>query len=197
MGRFTIRGSTRKYSVRKTERVGRTPESDRRRGSPESCDVFSGKWVFDNTWYPLYNVSDCPYMSDQLACRKHGRWSATEIEGEETDVCRGFTEQRTLDIHGVFITVGNSGPLLPFSEQRWSNEENGICEGLDGLEAMELAMEAWADWVASKGIPSRSVSSSLPCPLHIYGEFQIRFNSKFRLSETMSSNVKAGHWNTY
>ena len=35
--------------------------------------MFSGKWVFDNTSYPLYNESRCPYMSDQLACHKHGR----------------------------------------------------------------------------------------------------------------------------
>ncbi|KAK1272342.1 hypothetical protein QJS04_geneDACA005968 [Acorus gramineus] len=37
------------------------------------CDVFSGKWVFDNDSYPLYDEGNCPYMSDQLACRKHGR----------------------------------------------------------------------------------------------------------------------------
>lgn len=35
--------------------------------------MFSGKWVFDNSSYPLYNESGCPYMSDQLACHKHGR----------------------------------------------------------------------------------------------------------------------------
>ncbi|EPS74217.1 hypothetical protein M569_00536, partial [Genlisea aurea] len=37
------------------------------------CDLFSGKWVFDNVSHPLYEESECPYMSDQLACRKHGR----------------------------------------------------------------------------------------------------------------------------
>ena len=47
---------------------------DRRRGKGGAeCDVFSGEWVFDNTSYPLYKESDCPYMSDQLACHKHGR----------------------------------------------------------------------------------------------------------------------------
>lgn len=41
----------------------------------EICDVFSGKWVFDNSSssYPLHKESECPYMSDQLACQKHGR----------------------------------------------------------------------------------------------------------------------------
>ncbi|MCL7036497.1 hypothetical protein MKW94_016231, partial [Papaver nudicaule] len=68
------------------------------KSSSDSCDLFSGKWVFDNTSYPLYDESKCPYMSDQLACHKHGRsdlmyqnwrwqphncnlkrWNATEI----------------------------------------------------------------------------------------------------------------------
>ncbi|CAN8257453.1 unnamed protein product [Cochlearia groenlandica] len=40
----------------------------------EECDLFTGKWVFDNSsTYPLHNESECPYMSDQLACKKHGR----------------------------------------------------------------------------------------------------------------------------
>ncbi|CAN6469696.1 unnamed protein product [Victoria cruziana] len=38
-----------------------------------TCDLFSGKWVFDNASYPLYSERDCPYMSNQLACKKHGR----------------------------------------------------------------------------------------------------------------------------
>ncbi|KMZ71887.1 Protein trichome birefringence-like 35 [Zostera marina] len=38
-----------------------------------SCDLFSGKWVYDNESHPLYDEGGCPYMSDQLACRKHGR----------------------------------------------------------------------------------------------------------------------------
>lgn len=50
-----------------------TPELDHERESAEGCDLFSGNWVFDNTTHPLYNESDCPYMSDQLACHRHGR----------------------------------------------------------------------------------------------------------------------------
>ncbi|KAF9616161.1 hypothetical protein IFM89_028627 [Coptis chinensis] len=76
--------------------------------------MFMGKWIFDNASYPLYNESDCPYISVKLACWKHGRtdleywnwrwqphdynlkrWNATEMLGEierqESDVCGGFT----------------------------------------------------------------------------------------------------------
>ncbi|KAL6138937.1 hypothetical protein ACLB2K_064215 [Fragaria x ananassa] len=38
-----------------------------------SCNLFSGKWVFDNQSYPLYKGLQCTYMSDQLACEKFGR----------------------------------------------------------------------------------------------------------------------------
>lgn len=37
------------------------------------CNLFSGKWVFDNKSYPLYKEKECTFMSDQLACEKFGR----------------------------------------------------------------------------------------------------------------------------
>ncbi|KAG5095442.1 hypothetical protein JHK84_051030 [Glycine max] len=41
--------------------------------SSSKCDLFSGKWVFDNESYPLYKEKECTFMSDQLACEKFGR----------------------------------------------------------------------------------------------------------------------------
>lgn len=46
------------------------------RGSDDGgreCNLFEGKWVFDNESYPLYKEEDCKFMSDQLACEKFGR----------------------------------------------------------------------------------------------------------------------------
>ncbi|PIA59569.1 hypothetical protein AQUCO_00400450v1 [Aquilegia coerulea] len=37
------------------------------------CNMFDGKWVFDNVSYPLYSENQCTYMSDQLACEKFRR----------------------------------------------------------------------------------------------------------------------------
>lgn len=73
LDRFVSCNSTREYSGKKIQWGDPKPNLGRRREDLESCDVFSGKWVFDNESYPLYNESDCPYMSDQLACHKHGR----------------------------------------------------------------------------------------------------------------------------
>ena len=39
----------------------------------DQCNMFSGKWVFDNESYPLYKEKQCTFMSDQLACEKFGR----------------------------------------------------------------------------------------------------------------------------
>lgn len=41
--------------------------------SSEQCDMFSGRWVYDNVSYPLYREQDCKFMSDQVACEKFGR----------------------------------------------------------------------------------------------------------------------------
>ncbi|XP_052173526.1 protein trichome birefringence-like 34 [Diospyros lotus] len=38
-----------------------------------NCNLFSGKWVYDNESYPLYTEKECPFMSDEFACEKFGR----------------------------------------------------------------------------------------------------------------------------
>jgi len=47
--------------------------TDRGGHSGRECNLFEGKWVFDNVSYPLYKEEDCKFMSDQLACEKFGR----------------------------------------------------------------------------------------------------------------------------
>ncbi|XP_030440915.2 protein trichome birefringence-like 34 [Syzygium oleosum] len=37
------------------------------------CDVFSGRWVFDNASRPLYKEGECKHRLNQLACGKFGR----------------------------------------------------------------------------------------------------------------------------
>ncbi|KAG2730550.1 hypothetical protein I3843_01G292900 [Carya illinoinensis] len=39
----------------------------------EGCDVFSGRWVLDESTRPLYQESECPYIQPQLTCQEHGR----------------------------------------------------------------------------------------------------------------------------
>nr|XP_043635338.1 protein trichome birefringence-like 34 [Erigeron canadensis] len=39
-----------------------------------TCDLFSGKWVYDNkSQYPLYKEDLCPYLKDSYDCQTHGR----------------------------------------------------------------------------------------------------------------------------
>ncbi|XP_059668070.1 protein trichome birefringence-like 35 isoform X1 [Cornus florida] len=246
LDRFSSCRSTVKYSGKKAGWVVGSSESDIRRGSAEKCDLFSGRWVFDNTSYPLYNESDCPYMSDQLACHKHGRpdlgyqywrwqphncnlkrWNVTEMWEKLRDkrlmfvgdslnrgqwismVClmqsvipadkRSMSPNAHLTIFRaeeynatveflwspLLVESNSDDPvnhrlderiMRPDSVHRhasqwehadilvfntylwwrqgsvkllWSTEENGVCEEIDGLGGMELAMEAWANWVAS------------------------------------------------
>ncbi|MCL7034763.1 hypothetical protein MKW94_027901 [Papaver nudicaule] len=39
----------------------------------EYCDLFSGRWVWDETNRPLYEASECPYIQQQHSCQAHGR----------------------------------------------------------------------------------------------------------------------------
>ncbi|KAI3839031.1 hypothetical protein MKW92_000531 [Papaver armeniacum] len=44
-----------------------------REGDVGECDIFSGKWVWDESNRPLYEESECPYIQPQLTCQEHGR----------------------------------------------------------------------------------------------------------------------------
>ncbi|XP_074319309.1 protein trichome birefringence-like 31 [Silene latifolia] len=39
----------------------------------EDCNVFEGKWVFDNVSHPLYSEQSCAYLVKQVACQRNGR----------------------------------------------------------------------------------------------------------------------------
>ncbi|KAK9126749.1 hypothetical protein Scep_015595 [Stephania cephalantha] len=41
--------------------------------SDDKCNLFVGKWIYDNVSYPLYSERQCSFMSDQAACEKFGR----------------------------------------------------------------------------------------------------------------------------
>lgn len=45
----------------------------RKISSSPKCDLFSGRWTFDNVSYPLYKEQNCSFMPDDFACHKFGR----------------------------------------------------------------------------------------------------------------------------
>ncbi|CAK9183141.1 unnamed protein product [Ilex paraguariensis] len=62
------------YLTGKSEQLLEDPETGKiSNDSLSACNLFSGKWVFDNKSYPLYKEQECTFMSDQLACQKFGR----------------------------------------------------------------------------------------------------------------------------
>lgn len=48
-------------------------DDDSGAGGQGECDMSSGRWVYDDAAYPLYEESACKFMSDQAACGKFGR----------------------------------------------------------------------------------------------------------------------------
>ncbi|KAI3457387.1 hypothetical protein Pfo_014050 [Paulownia fortunei] len=39
----------------------------------DGCNVFEGKWVWDNASYPLYREESCPFLVKQTTCLRNGR----------------------------------------------------------------------------------------------------------------------------
>lgn len=40
---------------------------------PDTCDIFTGSWVFDNVTHPLYKEEECEFLTEQVTCMKNGR----------------------------------------------------------------------------------------------------------------------------
>ena len=57
----------------KTASDGHREEEKSGGGSISGCDLFSGKWVFDNKSFPMYKEQDCSFIDDGIACEKFGR----------------------------------------------------------------------------------------------------------------------------
>lgn len=39
----------------------------------DRCNIFDGQWVYDSRARPFYEGPQCPFLSDQVSCRRNGR----------------------------------------------------------------------------------------------------------------------------
>ncbi|XP_066363034.1 xylan O-acetyltransferase 5-like [Miscanthus floridulus] len=40
---------------------------------PGTCDLYKGRWVYDESRAPLYKESDCSFLTEQVTCTRNGR----------------------------------------------------------------------------------------------------------------------------
>lgn len=40
---------------------------------PETCDLFDGAWILDNSTRPLYKEHECEFLTEQVTCMCNGR----------------------------------------------------------------------------------------------------------------------------
>ncbi|XP_047956167.1 protein trichome berefringence-like 7 [Salvia hispanica] len=105
--------------------------------SIDACDVFDGKWVMDDR-YPLYNVSECPFVEQGFNCLANGRVDDDYLKWrwkpKHCDIPR-VNVQLTLEIlrNKRVVFVGDS-----MSRTQW---ESLICLLMSGLEDKESVYE--------------------------------------------------------
>lgn len=40
---------------------------------PDTCDMFTGSWVYDEVTHPLYREEECEFLTEQVTCMRNGR----------------------------------------------------------------------------------------------------------------------------
>ncbi|GFP92777.1 protein trichome birefringence-like 34 [Phtheirospermum japonicum] len=61
-------------AINKEQKTDEQQRTIARNDSFSICNLFSGRWVFDNKSYPLYNERQCSFLLNQsFTCEKYGR----------------------------------------------------------------------------------------------------------------------------
>lgn len=61
---------SRKYTIQVPVEVSVDEEIE------EGCNVFQGRWIWDNESYPLYREESCPFLVKQTTCMRNGRFDS-------------------------------------------------------------------------------------------------------------------------
>ncbi|OAY81747.1 Protein trichome birefringence-like 6, partial [Ananas comosus] len=68
-GELISRGSPYGASGESTNPLAEKIESN----STKQCDIYDGKWVYDDESYPLYRSKSCPFIDEGFNCEANGR----------------------------------------------------------------------------------------------------------------------------
>ncbi|KAG6535739.1 hypothetical protein ZIOFF_000762 [Zingiber officinale] len=70
------KGNSREAKAPATEVKEAVKKAERQRiilDVPENCDLFDGKWVYDDENYPIYKEAGCQFLTEQVTCMRNGR----------------------------------------------------------------------------------------------------------------------------
>nr|CAD1842919.1 unnamed protein product [Ananas comosus var. bracteatus] len=148
-------------------------------GLSKKCDVFSGRWVTDDNYFPYYPAGSCPYLDDDFNCYKNGRpddeflkwrWQpyGCNIPRElyYTNANGSLDEKLRLDVLDETTSVYRKADVIVFNTGHWWTHEktsSGIYYYQEGnyvhpvlkvMEAYKKALTTWARWI-DKNINAR------------------------------------------
>ncbi|XP_038896456.1 protein trichome berefringence-like 7 [Benincasa hispida] len=117
-----------------------TSESIRGSRTTESaeCDVFDGRWVEDDSRYPIYNSTNCPFAERGFSCFENGRkdkeYLRWQWKPKECGIPRFNAEKALEMLRGKRVVfVGDS-----LSRTQW---ESWICMLMEGVKRKESVYE--------------------------------------------------------
>ncbi|TYK04348.1 protein trichome berefringence-like 7 [Cucumis melo var. makuwa] len=102
------------------------------------CDVFDGRWVEDDSRYPIYNSTDCPFAERGFSCFENGRkdkeYLRWQWKPKKCEIPRFDAEKALEMLRGKRVVfVGDS-----LSRTQW---ESWICMLMEGVKKKESVYE--------------------------------------------------------
>ncbi|KGN44504.1 protein trichome berefringence-like 7 [Cucumis sativus] len=102
------------------------------------CDVFDGRWVEDDSRYPIYNSTDCPFAERGFSCFENGRkdkeYLRWQWKPKKCNIPRFDVEKALEMLRGKRVVfVGDS-----LSRTQW---ESWVCMLMEGVKNKESVYE--------------------------------------------------------
>ncbi|KAG6466222.1 hypothetical protein ZIOFF_076007 [Zingiber officinale] len=102
-------------------------------GLSTECDIFGGRWVWDESIEPFYPPGSCPYIDDDFNCHKNGSLSCRgKPKSNQAMRAKNF-RKRTLDLHGNDTDDDEEERRLALEEVKLRQKQR---EKKDGIPAL-------------------------------------------------------------
>ncbi|QHO56847.1 Protein trichome birefringence-like [Arachis hypogaea] len=118
----------------------------------EDCNVFEGKWVWDNVSYPLYEEESCPYLVKQTTCQRNGRpdsfYKNWRWQPHGCNIPRSSMHQlNTTGLRSLWNQFQIMQQIILYINVCYGSPDS--VKEYNVTTAYSLALETWSSWLES------------------------------------------------